>query len=87
VLTTDQKGAIAELAITREALQLGIDVYKPCFAGGRYDLIFGIGKRLLRIQCKWACLSDNVVTIRCYSSRRGPDGYIKRAIRVMRSTR
>jgi hypothetical protein len=79
MLTTDQKGTIAELAITREALQLGIDVYKPCVAGGRYDLIFGIGSRLFRIQCKWACLSDNVVTIRCYSSRRGPDGYIKRA--------
>jgi hypothetical protein len=78
-LTTDQKGTIAELAITSEALKRGIDVYRPCFEGGRYDLIFGLGPALLRIQCKWATLRDNVVTIRCYSSRRGADGYIKRA--------
>jgi hypothetical protein len=31
MLTTDQKGAIAELAIIGEALKLGADVYKPCF--------------------------------------------------------
>ena len=79
MLTTDQKGAIAELAITKEALQVGVDVYKPCFAGGRYDLIFGIESNLFRIQCKWASLAENVVTIRCYSSRRGPGGYIKRS--------
>jgi hypothetical protein len=79
VLTTDRKGAIAELAIVSEALKLGVDVYKPCFDGGRYDLIFGVGSALLRIQCKWATISKNVVTIRCYSSRRGRDGYIKRA--------
>lgn len=79
VLTTDQKGAIAELAITREALSLGVDVYRPCFSGGRYDLIFGIGSTLLRIQCKWATIRNDVVTIRCYSSRRGPDGFINRA--------
>ncbi|MDX6408543.1 MAG: hypothetical protein QOE13_1614 [Gaiellaceae bacterium] len=79
MLTTDQKGAIAELAIITEALKLGIDVYRPCFEGGRYDLIFGIGSRLLRIQCKWAAINKNVVTVRCYSSRRGPKGYINRA--------
>jgi hypothetical protein len=79
MLTTDQKGAVAEVAIMMQALKLGIDVYKPCFEGGRYDLIFGLDSRLLRIQCKWATVRKNVVTIQCYSSRRGPDGYIKRA--------
>src|SRR4051794_36287790 len=79
MLTTDQKGTIAELAITREAIRHGIDVYAPSFSGGRYDLIFGVGPRLLRIQCEWARLSDNVITIRCYSSRRGPAGHIKRS--------
>jgi hypothetical protein len=79
MLSTDQKGTIAELAITRAALELGMDVYRPCFEGGRYDLIFGFGARLLRVQCKWAPIRNNVVTIRCYSSRRGPDGYIKRS--------
>jgi hypothetical protein len=79
MLTTDQKGAIAELAIISEALRLGVDVYKPCFEGGRYDLIFGIGPSLFRIQCKWAAINKNVVTVRCYSCRRGPKGYMKRA--------
>src|SRR4051812_19565252 len=85
MLTKDQKGTIAELAITREAIRHGIDVYAPSFSGGRYDLIFGFGARLLRIQCKWARLSDNVITIRCYSSRRGPGGHIKRSYRAARS--
>jgi hypothetical protein len=79
MLTTDQKGTIAELMITNAALKLGVDVYRPCFAGGRYDLIFSVGRELLRIQCKWATLKDDVITIRCYSSRRGSDGYIKRS--------
>jgi hypothetical protein len=79
MLTTDQKGAVAELAITTEALKLGVDVYKPCFEGGRYDLIFGAGPNLYRIQCKWATIRKDVVTIRCYSSRRGSDGHVKRA--------
>jgi hypothetical protein len=79
MLTTDQKGAIAELAITSAALKAGVDVYRPCFEGGRYDLIFGVRAALLRIQCKWAGVNNNVVTIRSYSSRRGSDGYIKHA--------
>ena len=79
MLTTDQKGSIAELAITREALALGVDVYRPCFSGGRYDLILGLDAKLLRIQCKWATVKNDVVSIRCYSSRRGPDGFVNRA--------
>jgi hypothetical protein len=54
VLTTDQKGAIAESAIVHEAIKLGVDVYKPLSEGGRYDLIFDVGSALLRVQCKWA---------------------------------
>ena len=53
VLTTNQKGAVAETAIALEAIKLGIDVYRP-YVDGRYDLIFEIGRELLRIQCKWA---------------------------------
>jgi len=34
MLSTDQKGTIAELAIIQEALKLEVDVYKPCFDGG-----------------------------------------------------
>ena len=43
MLTTDQKGAIAESAIAHAALKLGIDVYRPVAEGGRYDMIFDVG--------------------------------------------
>jgi hypothetical protein len=77
MLTPDQKGAVAEAAITYAAIRLGIEVYRPLQAGGRYDLIFDLGTRLLRVQCKWACRND-VIVINCRSCRRGRDGYIRR---------
>jgi hypothetical protein len=40
VLTTDQKGTIAEDGIAWAAIRLGIDVYKPLNDGTRCDLIF-----------------------------------------------
>jgi hypothetical protein len=52
MLTTDQKGAIAEQAIALAAMELGIGVFRP-LAPERYDLIFDLDGRLLRIQCKW----------------------------------
>jgi hypothetical protein len=39
-LNTNQKGAIAETAITAAATRLGIEVYRPVADGGRFDLIF-----------------------------------------------
>src|SRR5919198_2830656 len=45
----------------------------PC-RGGRYDLIFDVDGRLLRIQCKWGCRHGDVIVIRCYSSRRSAEG-------------
>ena len=78
MLTTNQKGAIAETAVAHRAYRLGIDVYRPMAEGGRYDLVFGIGPRLLRIQCKWATLQNDAVIVRCYSCRRSPEGLIRR---------
>jgi hypothetical protein len=78
MLTTDQKGNIAELAIARDAIKFGIDVYRPVGEGGRYDLIFEIGTQLWRIQCKWAPRHGDVVVIRCYSCRRNRDGLLRR---------
>ncbi len=80
MLTTDQKGAIAEAAIAAAAVKLGIDVYRSMFDhGGRYDLIFEVGDRLVRVQCKWAPLhGDVVVVVRCYSTRRAREGLRKR---------
>ena len=48
------------------------------FEGGRYDLVFDTGERLLRVQCKWAPLAGDVVVIRSYSSRRNAEGLLRR---------
>jgi len=76
VLTTDQKGSIAELAIAQAALEMDVDVYFPVAEGGRCDLIFDVRGRLFRVQCKWASRYDDVVVVRCYRSRRNRDGLI-----------
>jgi hypothetical protein len=76
-LTTDQKGAIAETAIAHAAAKLGIGVYKPVVEGGRCDLIFDLADELVRVQCKWAPLRGDVITVRCYSSRRSRAGFVR----------
>jgi hypothetical protein len=78
VLTTNQKGTIAELRIAAEATALGIDVYRPVGEGGRYDLIFGVADRLLRVQCKWASRHGEVITFHAFSSRRSRAGLVRR---------
>ena len=78
VLTADQKGNIAETAVVAAAVKLRIDVYRPVGEGGRYDMIFDVGTRLLRVQCKWAPRHGGVVTLRCYSCRRNSDGLLRR---------
>lgn len=78
MLTTDQKGAIAELAIAHAAAGLGVGVFKPLTDGERYDLILDTGSALLRTQCKWARSLGDVVVVPCYSARRARDGLRKR---------
>jgi hypothetical protein len=74
VLTTNQKGAIAETAILHEATKQGVVVYRPAIEGARADMIFEIGPKLLRVQCKWARLVNQVVEVRARTCRRGPNG-------------
>lgn len=78
MLTTDQKGNIAELAIAAEAIALGLDVYRPVGEGGRYDMIFEIADQLWRVQCKWAPREGEVILLRCYSCRRNREGLLRR---------
>jgi PD-(D/E)XK endonuclease len=78
MLTTDQKGAIAETAIAWEATKLGIEVYRPIAEGGRFDMIFLLGDDLARVQCKWASRHGDVLVVRCYSCRRAREGHRKR---------
>jgi len=77
--STDLKGAIAESAIVHAAIKLGLSVSKPLTDGDRYDLIFDLDPGLIRVQCKWATLFDDVVVVRCYSCRRTGDGQMKRS--------
>ena len=74
----NHKGNVAELAIAKEAAELGLSVFAPLTEHERYDLIIGVAGRLLRVQCKWGNCKDDVIAVQLASSRRGPDGYIRR---------
>ena len=78
MFTTDEKGAIAELAIAHAASKLNIGVFKPLTDGERYDLIFDLRPRLVRVQCKWATRYGDVIVVRCYSCRRTAEGLSRR---------
>jgi hypothetical protein len=78
MLSTDQKGNIAEAAVALAATRLHIDVYRPVGEGGRYDMILDLEDRLVRVQCKWAPRQGDVVVVRCYSSRRSAAGLVRR---------
>ncbi len=75
-LTPSQKGAIAETAITAAAIELGIGVYRPISEGERYDMIFNLHPRLLRVQCKWASRRSGIVAMRIGTNRLTPAGYV-----------
>jgi prevent-host-death family protein len=74
----NHKGNVAELAIAKEAARLGLSVLVPLTEHERFDLALGVGGRLLRVQCKWANRKDDVIVVHLASSRRGPNGYIRR---------
>lgn len=76
-VNTNDKGNVAELAVAKEAAELGLSVLAPLTEHERYDLVLGIGNRLLRVQCKWANCKGDVVAVHLASSRRGPNGYIR----------
>ena len=60
----NHKGNVAELAIAKEAASLGLSVLKPLTEHERYDLVLGIGGRLLRVQCKWGSCQGDVIVVR-----------------------
>jgi PD-(D/E)XK nuclease superfamily protein len=76
MLTTDQKGAVAELAIARAAAELGIGVWGS-YTVERYDLIFDLRPRLVRVQCKWATRRGDIISVPCYANRRNRDGLLR----------
>ncbi len=76
MLTTDQKGAIAELAIAHAAIRLGIGVSRP-LGDERYDLVFDLRPGLIRVQCKYAVFRRDFVIARCYRARRTAAGILR----------
>lgn len=76
-LTTNQKGLVAETATIHEAVKRGICVSQP-LDDERYDLILDLPTGLLRVQCKWAPRSADVVVVRCSSNRRTRRGLLRR---------
>jgi prevent-host-death family protein len=71
------RGTISEMAIAFEAVQLGIEVFKPLSEHSRADLIFGIAGRLHRVQCKSARRAGDVLHITLVSSWHTPAGYVR----------
>src|ERR671933_2712775 len=68
-------GAIAETAIAADATRLGFGVLYPLVDGGRYDLVFDVGTRLVRVQCKSARRQGDIVLVNARTSRRAPEGF------------
>jgi hypothetical protein len=65
------------MVIATEALKAGVVVLRPLVEGGRYDLIFDIGGRLHRIQCKSVAVRRDVVVIPARTCRHTPQGYVR----------
>jgi PD-(D/E)XK endonuclease len=75
--TSNHKGAVAEAKIAAAAIELGIPVLKPMSEHGRYDLVFDLGERLLRVQCKWANRKGDVVSVYVGGSYLSASGYVR----------
>ena len=79
MLSSNEKGSIAELEIATAAVKLGVAVYKPLSEHSRADLLFEIGDGLWRVQCKWGRLSEarDVVLIQTAGNYLSPHGYVR----------
>jgi hypothetical protein len=75
MLTTNQKGTIAETAVMLECAKLGIPVLRP-LDDQKYDL--DLGSQIVRVQCKWAARNGEVIVVRTRTCRRSRDGLIHR---------
>ena len=73
----NHKGAVAEAKIAAAAIELGVPVLKPMSEHGRYDLVFDIGNRLIRVQCKSARCKGDVVLVHLGGNYLSPRGYVR----------
>jgi prevent-host-death family protein len=79
VLSPNDKGGIAEMKIATAAVELGVPVLRPVRDHCHYDLVFDVGDRLYRVQCKWGRLirAGSVVQVKIQRSRCTPAGYVR----------
>jgi prevent-host-death family protein len=75
--SSNHKGAVAEAKIAAAAIELGVPVLRPMTERGRYDLVFDLGSRLLRVQCKWAAFRAGVVQISVGGNYLSARGYVQ----------
>jgi hypothetical protein len=78
----NHKGNVAEAAIAAAAIKLGVDVVKPLVEHKRYDLIFDLRPRLLRVQCKWAPRRGDVVAVSLVGFRYTSHGQVRSVYRA-----
>ena len=84
MLSTNQKGGIAETAITAAATKLGIPVFLPVVEHSRADLVFEIEDRLFRVQCKWGALSEDgaIINVALQTNYLTASGYVRTSYTV-----
>ena len=76
----NQRGAIAETAITLAAIRAGVGVYRPASEHARADLIFETAGTTLRVQCKSASRRGDVLYVSLRSVWYSPvAGYVRRS--------
>jgi PD-(D/E)XK endonuclease len=76
-INPNQRGAIAEAAIALEATKAGIPIWRPVVEGARYDLVFEIAGRFVRVQCKSATRHGDVIVVGTRTCRLTPRGYVQ----------
>jgi prevent-host-death family protein len=75
--SSNQKGNVAEAAVLAAAVKLGVNVLRPQFEHGRYDIAFEIAGKLIRVQCKWAPRRDGVVVVNLAGFRYTATGHVR----------
>ena len=68
-VTPTQKGSIAEAVIAAEAVKAGVTFCAPLPRVGRYDLVFEINERFVRVQCKSGKRCGDVIIVPTRTSR------------------
>ncbi len=77
-MNSNQKGDIAEAEIAAAAIRAGCIVLRPLTDHPPYDLALEAGGVMLRVQCKWAPLKNDVIEIRLRRCSHSPTrGYVR----------